>query len=259
MSEEVSGEVSPSTSSERDWASEASSMGWNPEYDGPDKLDPREFVLRKPLYDEQRKLKRKVKELETTIRTQSQIQEQLIIKEREEAIQKLKQEKRSAVEEGDGGKVIEIDEELERIKSQPVQKAGPSQEFIEWSSDPNNAWYGEDNTMTLWADAYGARAAQANPGRNVSDIFAEITREVRKAFPHRFKNPNREKTNSVSSGETRQSSQKVELGENSIPSDYKQVFHTMWRSGAWGDMTKKDAAKKYAADLVKIGVISEKD
>lgn len=256
MSEELDVQNTDNTPAERDWASEASSMGWNSEYDGADKLDAREFVLRKPLYDEQRKLKRKIKELETAVRTQTQMQEQLILQEREDTIKRLRAEKKSAIEEGDGTRVIEIDEEIEQVKATPVKKAGPSSEFIEWSSDPNNAWYGDDKTMTLWADAYGVRALQERPGRNVMEIFAEISREARKEFPHKFKNPNREVGDKVSSGETRNKpAQKQELGEQSIPSEYKQVFHSMWRAGAWGDMTKKDAAKKYAADLVKIGVI----
>lgn len=253
-------QVVSSERQERDWKSEATEMGWKEDHDGPDRLDPKEFVLRKPLYDEMKKLRKKAKELETAVRTQTQVQEQLLAKERQEILNNLKAQKIQAIEDSDAAKVVQLDEQIEQVRNTPVQRqAGPPPEFIEWSSDPSNSWYSDDEDMQAWADARGIRMYQQNPNRPISEIYAEISRKVKEAFPHKFTNPNREKGPTVESGTGSRSVAKQELSEASIPSDYKQVFHTMWRSGAWGEMTKKDAAKKYAQDLVKIGVINEKD
>lgn len=257
MSEELQEVTQEVTPPERDWVAEATAMGWKEDHEGPERVDAREFVLRKPIYDEMKKLRKKTKELETAVRTQTQMQEQLLQKERDQMLNNLKQQKIQAIEESDAAKVVQIDEAIEHVKSQPVKQNGPPPEFISWVSDPDNAWYNDDEDMAAWADAKGLRLYQQNPNRPISEIYAEISRKAREAFPHKFSNSNREKPSAVEAPSRGNSSTKQELGEHSIPSEYKQVFHTMWRSGAWGDITKKDAAKKYAADLVKIGVISD--
>lgn len=260
--QETTEQGSAEQTTERNWNEEATSMGWKPDHDGPDRLDAKEFVLRKPLYDEMKKLRKKTKELETAIRTQENVQAQLRQREKEEMLNSLKQAKIQAIEEGEAAKVVQIDEQMEKIRQQPVQqRSGPPPEFVEWSSDPENSWYGDDEDMAAWADAKGLRLYQANPNRSVSEIYAEISRSVKKAFPHKFENPNREKPSNVESPSNGRPASKQELGMDSIPSEYKQVFHTLYRSGCWGDpekISKKDAAKIYAKDLAKIGVIGEK-
>ncbi len=240
---------------ERDFVEEAKAMGYKEDYDGPNKLDPKEFVLRKPLFDEMKKLRKKTKELENAIRTQSQMQEQLLEKERQELLEQYKSAKVTALEDGDHRKVVELDEEIDKIKNRPVQKNQVNPEFAAWASE--NDWYDPDpdtdDERSLWANAFGLKESRRNPKKPASEIYAEISRKVKEAFPHKFKNMEREKPAAVGSGETGRT--KTEDDEPVIPKDYKQVFHTMWRSGAWGDKTMKDAMKIYSADLKKIGAI----
>lgn len=249
------GTESPQTP-ERDYLAEAKAQGYREDFEGPEKLDPKEFVLRKPLYDEMKKLRKKTKELETAIRTQTQMQEQLLARERQEALELLKSQKITAIEEGDARKVVEIEAEVDRIKSTPIQTAQqPSPEFLEWSSDKANEWYSLDEDMQAWADAYGLRLFNKNQNRPLSEIYMEISRKVKEVFPHKFGNQKRNIPAPVDSSDSRTPGGKTELGETDIPKEYKQVFHTMWRSGAWGDITMKEASKKYATDLAKIGAI----
>lgn len=248
------------TTNDRDWTSEAASMGWNKDYDGPDKLDPKEFVLRKPLYDEQKKLKKKVKELEHAIRTQSQMQEQLLQRERDSVIASLKEEKKLAIESGDAGRVIELDEEIDKAKNITITAPSIPKEFSEWASQAENSWYGDDEDMTAWADAYGYKSLQKNPNKPIIEIYNEITKRAKEIFPTKFKNTNKDIPSKVEgANRSKNSDHSPNDGEGRIPKDYKQVFHTMWRSGAWGDITKKEAAKKYVADLEKIGAIESGD
>lgn len=246
----VSQETPEAAPKERDYVAEATAMGWNAEYDGDNKVDAKEFVLRKPLFDEQKKLKRKVRDLENAIRAQTQMQEALVAQEREKLLAQAKMEKKEALESGDADRVIALDEEIDKIKRTPVR--APTQappEFTEWIEQ--NDWYSEDQKLRRYADALGMELYQQNPQRPLRDIYAEITREVRETFPTKFRNPNRTAPPQVE-GSTRAATRNVE-SEPEIPKEYKQIFHTMWRAGAWGDITQKEAAKKYAADLAKIG------
>lgn len=237
---------------ERDYVAEAKAMGYKEDFDGPDKLDPKEFVLRKPLYDEMKKLRKKTKELEVALRTQTQMQQQLVEKERAELLAQYKAAKVAAIEEGDARKVVEIDEEVERIKNTPVQKQGVNPDFAAWAD--KNDWYDSDpdteDEMSVWANAVGLKEHRKNPNRPVSEIYEDISRKVREKFPHKFGNAKRTAPPAVSTSDTGRTVQKDDEAE--IPKEYKPIFFTMWRSGAWGDMTQKEAAKKYAADIKKI-------
>lgn len=235
---------------ERDFVAEATSMGWNPDYDGDNKVDAKEFVLRKPLFDEQKKLKRKVRDLENAIRAQTQMQEALVHQEREKLLTQYKAEKKEALETGDADRVIALEDEMDKLKRTPVRAPNqPPPEFTEWVDQ--NDWYSEDAKLRRYADALGIELYNQNPGRPLRDIYAEVTRDVKETFAAKFKNPLREKPSPVDSG-SRAPTKTVEV-EPEIPQEYKQVFHTLWRAGAWGSLSKKDAAKKYAADLANAG------
>lgn len=240
---------------ERDFVAEATAMGWNAEFDGEGKVDAREFVLRKPIFDEQKKLKRKVRELENAIRTQTQMQESVIIKERENLLAQFKLEKKEALESGDADRVIALDDEIDKIRRTPVRNVNQTPpEFADWVE--KNSWYSDDEDLRLFADGYGTKLFQQNPQRPITDIYADVAKKVKETFSSKFKNPNRETPPAVDTG-TRAPAPKAPPSEAEIPKEYKQVFHTMWRAGAWGDISQKDAAKKYVADLIKIGVVEE--
>ncbi len=124
--------------------SKAREMGWRPkeEYDGDPEtwVDAKEYLGRKPLYDEIHKTRKQVKKLE---RLQNEIT-QYVKKVEEVAYKKamadLKAQRKEAISEADPDKVEEIDREIENLnKSRQNVAVEPPPEFREWLDE--NAWY----------------------------------------------------------------------------------------------------------------------
>lgn len=235
---------------ERDYESEATEMGWKKDYDGPGKIDAKEYVERKPFFDELKKLRRKTKDLEEAIRFSEEKSNRLLEQQRADLLKQLKEEKIKAVEEGDAKKVVELDDNIDQIRQfqPPRQNSTPPPELVVWKE--KNEWYEDDEDMQVWADAKAHRIRANRPELTFEQILTELSKEVKKAFPDRFKNPNREKPTSVESG-SRSSSGDVNIDDKgTLSPDAKRIFKRMYDAGAWGKMSRTDALSKYTKDLI---------
>jgi hypothetical protein len=233
---------------ERDWEAEAKSMGWNPEHEGDDKLDAKEFVGRQPLYKQLKKERRRIRDLETAITQQQQNFNSLLEKQREKIIQDLTAKRDAAVEAGDVRAAFDLDSKIrdEAQKPTPAQTVKPPPEYDAFVE--RNDWYKEDEDMTLFADTFGNKYRASHPNVTPEELFAAVENKVRSAFPHKFENPNRRKAVSVESGEGKTVSQVAKTPK--MPKEHKTVCEAMWRRGAWGDVSLKEAMDKYTSDYV---------
>lgn len=122
-----------------------------------------------------------------------------------EAIRKLKQEKLEALKNLDTERVLEIDEELERVKTdQPPlpdveveTTVEPSATFRSWHR--KNSWYklDGDDDASLFANTVGMKWRQNNPNGSEKEFLEHVEKEVFKRFPEVFDNPNRHKVSDV--------------------------------------------------------------
>jgi len=165
---------------------EALEMGWNPEgVEGRRSLSAEEFIDRKPLYDKIHQSERAVKRMQDS---QSALQQHLATLEEsinKQRVDDLKVQKRTALENDEVDRVIEIDEQIIDIHQTPTAPAAPdTTEFDNWAD--KNTWYDSDLQLKRYADAVGAEYANKY-GKMDAGILAQVTAEVKEAFPDKFK------------------------------------------------------------------------
>lgn len=228
-------------------------MGWRPkeefEGDEEDFIDATEFVRRKPLFE---KIDHVGKELRETRKALKALQEHHTkVKEAEyqNALKQLRAEKKTALEEGDADRLIEIDDQIAEAKAAEVlQKSQQQQEaraphpnFVAWVG--KNQWYQSDAELRSVADQIGTAYAVKNPEISPDEVLKYVEQRVKKLYPENFRNPNKERPSAVE-GRTGTPASEKKDGINDYPltDDERRVMNTFVRQGI---MTKEE----YIADL----------
>lgn len=164
---------------------EASKFGWVPqeEFKGApeDWRDADEFLkrgreingyLRKDLEKIKGKnseLEAQLSEMRSTLTEFKQFHEQTEERAYKRALDELKQAKKQAIAEGDGEKVVEIDEQLDELKesrstpkqAQPQTDPQDKRIFDEWHSE--NEWFGKHRAATALANEISTEVRQQYP------------------------------------------------------------------------------------------------
>lgn len=201
----------PATKEYSDTEKRAIAQGWVPkdEWDGHGKWrDAEEFLDRGELFSKIDEQNRKLRNTEQTLEQMKVHLKKVRETEYNRALATLKAQKKAALEDGDADRVVEIDDqiadtkvkaahEMQQIEARQQAQAGPDVHFVAWVN--RNQWYQNDRAMRGAADAIGEELAQSGL-RNPTDILAEVEKRIKKEFPHKFNNPNREKAGSVDGG-----------------------------------------------------------
>jgi hypothetical protein len=234
----------------------ARKMGWKPkdEYEkqngDPDKwVDAQSYLERSPVfYDKNRKLTRRIRELEGTVASLTDHYRKVEQNAYTRAMEDLKRAKVQALEEGNHAKVVEIDDQIAKIKPTPQQNQGPrgpDPAFRDWVD--RNPWYIEDEEMAEKADAIGTRYAGLHPEAEPEEVFEYAEKRIKTLYADRFKNPNRERASPVEGARSNKAmSRKVQWRD--LPEHFQKAGEKFARQGI---MTKE----QYIDDLVKIGEI----
>jgi len=235
------------TSSIEDRARE---QGWRPkeEFDGdPSKwVSAETFVAKGELIDRIESLGKKLKDSEKTIKMLSEHHTKVKESEFKRAVEFLKSQKKAAYESGDVDKIIELDDKIAEVRD--TQKAQKQQEqvndtpeshpaFQSWASE--NKWYETDSEMRADADAFGEAYARNNQDKTPQEVLEYVTKKIKKAYPEKFTNPNRNKPTGVESGSgTRQGSSRDTF---TLTEEETRVMNTFTRNGI---MTKDEYIKQ---------------
>lgn len=233
----------------------AMEMGWRPlsEFGGDeaDFIDAKEFVNRKPLFDkiehQSKQLKNVSKALEALKTHYTKVQET----EFNRALQALKNERKAALNEGDGEKFERIDDEIKSVETQieevrqaantPAVDAGNPQVFQDWLG--KNSWYQSTESMRLYADKVGIDLHAK--GLDPETVLVRVSEAVRKEFPHKFTNPNKELAPDV--GASRGASRGSSKDNFQLSDQERQIMNTLIKSDP-----VRFTKEKYIADLKKI-------
>lgn len=262
MSEETQNTEVVETTSEvpqyTDIEQKALDMGWRPkdEFSGSEEefIDAKEFVRRKPLFD---RIEQQSKDLKAIKRAMEAFKEHNARVEEvavQKAIQQLKAGRKEALSSGDGDQFDLYDEEIKaaeaqltsikKLKETPiVENTELPPEFQQWVD--KNSWYNSTKYMREFADEVGQRLAAT--GLTPAEVLKKVEESVRKEFPQKFSNPNKQQAPSVTTG-SKPSGLKASADEAKLNDFQKKVMGDLVRQGV---LTKE----KYIAQLKEIGAI----
>lgn len=230
-------------------------LGWVPqdEYNGdPDRWKSAEvFVaLDEPIRrieSQSRELKAVKQSLDALKQHYSKVQET----EYNRALAALKNQRKQALVDGDIDKFEQLEDQIDEVRAEAAEikqnaaaintsPAPVSPEFQNWVN--RNPWYASHRSMALFADEVGLKLHSNGVPRD--QVLKQVEEAVRKEFPQRFTNPNKNSANTVEAGNGRATptskSDGFEMNEQE-----KNIMNTLIRSGT---VTKE----QYIADLKKV-------
>lgn len=191
------------------YVEKAMEMGWRPkeEWDGPEEdfIDAKEFVRRQPLFEKIEHQHKAIKELQKAFDAFKIHHTRVKEAEYQRALKSLKEARKEALREGETERALAYEEKIEDIEQQKAefeqdasqvptpQEPTAHPEFVAWKT--RNRWYERDEDMRDFADTYGITLAKK--GKTPSEVLELVEKQVRKTFPEKFTNPNRDKPSAV--------------------------------------------------------------
>lgn len=161
------------------------------------------------------------------------------------ALSALKEQKIAALEDGDADKVIKLDDQIDLVKEEQAQLKNVDQprqaeidpEFTSWVD--KNKWYSNDEPMKAYADALGRSLAYK--GLSPTQVLKEVEAQVKQEFPHKFRNPNKDKPGAVESSSNKGRSAETSV---SLSDDERQVMQRFVRTGVMTEKQYMDELKR---------------
>ena len=236
---------------ERNYETEAVEQGWNPDFDGPNKVDAQTFVERgekiagilKSRLDKQ---EAKIAQLEESNHKFGEYHKQTLEQQKkktEATITELQSRLAQAITDGDGQTFTQTQNQINSLQAQqmPTGSDGESQWNTlshQWAVD--NPWYGENQKLATFADGLYDRITSS--GFAGPAFFSELTRRVKEAFPEDFKNPNRSNANAVEDGGERGKTNSKKHSYDNLDATAKRACDEFEKQGF---MTREDYVKNY--------------
>jgi hypothetical protein len=203
---------------------EAKLFGWNPEYEGPGKKSAEEFLeegkringfLRKDLDKLRSEISKRdatVAELRGTMAEFAAFHQETEKKAYDRAVKELREERKEALRDGDGAKVVEIEDRIDELNEaapkprEAVQrpKSDPQQDpvWTGWVSE--NRWFQESPKLRAITNAFGDLVRSEHPDLVGRPFLEEVKRRVAEEYPQELGNRERARTGAVGgSGESR--------------------------------------------------------
>lgn len=234
---------------------QAMEMGWRPmsEFNGDedDFIDAKEFVRRKPLFDkiertgsELKQVKRALDALKTHYTTVHETAYK-------EALANLKQARKQAITDSDGERFDQIDQQIKEVEAaaekvkqvaqdEPVQEAPVNPKFVEWAN--RNPWYTSVDYMRAYADKRGVELHQQ--GLTPLEVLKKVEEDVRKEFPHKFRNSNKDDAPMIENSNARGTSGSNKKDSFQLSPAEERIMNTLIKSDP-----KTFTKEKYIAEL----------
>lgn len=188
-----------------DTESQATELGWVPkdQWNGnpEDWVSARQFLRNGELFGRINSYKQKIMGLEKSLDALVKHNEKVYDMGYQDALSKLKAERRQALKEGDTDRVLEIEEQAEQLTNEHKARKeefekevkAPAQTEMhpawnEWLG--SNEWYEKDLALRGYADGEAKAIVQASiaAGKQVdyAKLLKEVGRKVRDKFPEKF-------------------------------------------------------------------------
>ena len=224
---------------------EAKRQGWVPQsdYNGPEDrwVDADTFVkkgkeINALLRKDNEFLKREVSEMKTTMMEFKKFHADTEKRAYDRAMLDLRDQKKEAINTGDGDKVLQIDDAIDELKqARAIEKVDvrpsnqPDPTFVQWNED--NPWFGKDTELTEEANLIGEVIKRKQPTLIGEAFLDEVTKRVKKAYPEKFTNTNRARPSPVEGTTAPKASAKGGKGYNDLPPEAKAACQKFEKSG----------------------------
>ena len=226
----------------------AKAQGWNPDYDGTDKIDAAEYVRRKPLFDRIKQQSKKLKDVEklvegmaTTYKAMSEVQFKKGIAAAEA---KMKDAEDTfdvkAFKEASAEKVaLETAQATIKPTAEPAEVA----EFCE-----RNPWFEKSATMRTDALEYGDKFMQRNPHATIAEKLEYIETKIKKDYSDHFTDPPDKKkpVATVEGASPASHTDPLAKLKASMSSEEKRIMKMFVGDPKDGKMTEADYLKSYS-------------
>lgn len=218
---------------------EARAQGWAPkeEWHGPaDKwVDADTFLKRGEeikgvLKERNGHLSRELREVRQLLLEQRDMAQKAKLAGYQQALEDIQRRQRAAAESAD----VEAYDAAERDRSRVIQqvqeeqKASPSvdHDFEDWQSD--NDWFEADPDMRAYAIGVSA-IVQSETKLGGRKLYDEVTKRVKKTFPHKFGNPRRTDPGAVEPGAQAPAPKKSGKTFDDLPAESKVSYERQAR------------------------------
>lgn len=213
----------------------------------------KEFVERGEIFKSLHQVKRELKQQKAAHDALRQHHQMVYERAYQDAITKLRHERRQALKEEDLKAVAEAEEKMETLQAEHAKKQQEQQAVTQASNQAavhpemqafvdRNPWYSQDSDMREFAEAVGLIYIQKNPGAQPADVLKHVESKVRKQYSEKF--GQRKAAPNAVAGVDR-TSQKPTRGGDVVLDDME--FQIMKTLVANGDMTEE----QYKAELKK--------
>lgn len=250
----------------------ATELGWKPDHEGENFVDAKTYILRSreiqdSMRDHNKDLKSQLQTIQGSVDALKEHNERVYkaeVSRMQTEIDRLRKERKAAIEMADVDKVEELDTELDTITktlSEPRKQAAPvvNPVYDDWVKD--NEWYLTNEEMATYADTIAHQYA----GAPLPRLYALVRNKVAEVFPEAFEPAGKTAANAqpgtlanpggkapvkavgpaspVESG--RQQSQAKTFTKADLTSDQVSIMNQFVKSGI---MTEK----QYISDLAKL-------
>ena len=239
---------------------QARAQNWRPleewEGDPKDWRDARSFLDRGELLNKISATNRENKQLRIGFKNLQDHNQKLI--EANAALSDLREQKRQHIKEGETEKAFELDDKIDFARDKVAEAKAAIQveqvalergsfenapaQFTSWVE--RNSWYAQDGEMKAFADQVGMAHTQATGIRDPEQVLKYVEQRVRKAYPEKFTNVNRDKPSSVEGGTGRRSTGVGTGTKHEFSAMEEKVFQSLKAQDP-----KVWTREKYAADL----------
>ena len=112
----------------------------------------------------------------------------------EKALKTLRDEKVVAVDESDGSRVVEIDEEIDTLRDKhrkvnadaaPTETTPP--EIADWLGKQDNQWYNQNKFLRDVADSIARDIREQDPGVLPGELLRRMSTKIKSELPQHFK------------------------------------------------------------------------
>lgn len=230
-----------------------------------DWVDAKTFLMRGELFGKIRDQNRRLSDMSKSLKVMTDLYKTAEETGAKKAVEELKRQKVSAMEDGDFVKAAELDEQLSEVKKPSkideltaVDRDSSDLDtrikeyYVNWI--PQNSWYTKDKVLATYADSV-AQQYITEQGAQIAaeDLFRHVASVVRKDNPEKFENTHRQmKGKAAPTGRTTsnvaKSNSKVSTRDLSV--EERKIGSNLVNDGAFKDL-QAFAEARFASNRVR--------